>query len=441
LNHGSIQEVELQGGVLFMASERENGGIRQAAILMASVDSQTARQLLQQMPPATAKAVRRAMVDLGRIDAEEQQAVLAAFKSRVQPSKAKSPASPSATPQLRQDASGGTAPIPGQLPGAGSMPAMNAPHFSPQSAGSYWDQYSADQIIEVVTAERPTVIAVVLTQLQPLVANQVLGKLSNELRKEVLVQLSRLQQVEAEIIQEIKDQLQQKLALTRPIPYVDQELGMNRLKSILEAGDEQMKLELCQAIQESNELTGPIRYWVKDQLNTYGKAAAKDSGPWVGETTANSNAPVASSTSSTSANGGRVEPSAIPDRNNANGVDHQKSPAVGEVFDTAHSYVAFEDLKWIGLNQLAVILQNCDPKAMLVALTTADEELLNRVALLFSKRDWKRLNERLRGLGPVDDEDRLAARMIVAETAQRLLIGDDLNQVSKPVGSRVARAA
>ena len=98
MNHGSIQEVELQGGVLFMASERENGGIRQAAILMASVDSQTARQLLQQMPPATAKAVRRAMVDLGRIDAEEQQAVLAAFKSRVQPSKAKSPAAPSWSP-------------------------------------------------------------------------------------------------------------------------------------------------------------------------------------------------------------------------------------------------------------------------------------------------------------------------------------------------------
>ena len=73
-----------------MASERENGGIRQAAILMASVDSQTARQLLQQMPPATAKAIRKAMVDLGRIDATEQRAVLAAFQARVQSPKAKS---------------------------------------------------------------------------------------------------------------------------------------------------------------------------------------------------------------------------------------------------------------------------------------------------------------------------------------------------------------
>lgn len=426
-----------------MASERENGGIRQAAILMASVDSQTARQLLQQMPPATAKAVRRAMVDLGRIDAEEQRAVLAAFKSRVQPAKAKAPTSSSAVPaantQHPQDANGGTAYTPGQSHGA--MSSLNAPHFAPQSPGNYWDQYSADQIIEVVTAERPTVIAVVLTQLQPLVANQVLGKLQSELRKEVLVQLSRLQQVEAEIIQEIKDQLQRKLALTRPIPYVDQELGMNRLKSILEAGDEQMKLELCQAIQESNELTGPIRYWVKEQLNAQGKAATKETEQWVGEATENKSVPPTNSASNTNTSIRRVDASKKQERDAADGFDPQNTLAAGEVFDTAHSYVDFEDLKWIGLNQLALVLQNCDPKAMLVALTTADEELLSRVALLFSKRDWKRLNERLHQLGPVDDEDRLAARMIVAETAQRLLIGDDLNQVSKPVGSRVARAA
>lgn len=414
-----------------MASERENGGIRQAAILMASVDSQTARQLLQQMPPATAKAVRRAMVDLGRIDAEEQRAVLAAFKSKVQPAKATMASGYSQatmnSSNLRQDSKGALNQVSTQSPlmglpplvssaGISSAGTANTSQFPIPFQGSYWEQYSADQIIEVVTAERPTVIAVVLTQLQPVIANQVLGKLPNELRKEVLVQLSRLQQVDAEIIQEITEQLQQKLALTRPIPYVDQELSMNRLKSILEAGDEQMKMELCQAIQESNELTGPIRYWVREQLTASSKALSPESEARVG---------------GQSVEKGIVDSSAQP----------AMSQIEGELFDTAHSYVDFEDLKWIGLNQLALVLQNCDPKAMLVALTTADDELLNRIAMLFSKRDWKRLNERLRELGPVDDEDRLAARMIVAETAQRLLIGDDLNHVSKTDVRRAVRAA
>ncbi len=39
-------------------------------------------------------------------------------------------------------------------------------------------------------------------------------------------------------------------------------------------------------------------------------------------------------------------------------------------------------------------------------VSTADDELQSRVAMLFSKKDWKRLNERLRNLGTVDDEDR-----------------------------------
>lgn len=424
-----------------MASERENGGIRQAAILMASVDSQTARQLLQQMPPATAKAVRKAMVDLGRIDAEEQKAVLAAFKARVQPAKSKTVAANKGQTQpnsLQRQEVGGQGTTPSHFAG-NDLNSHSPVNAGGPFGGSYWDQYSADQIIEVVTAERPTVIAVVLTQLQPSVANQILGKLQNELRKEVLIQLSRLQHVEAEIIQEIKDQLQQKLAFIRPTPYVDQEMGMNRLKSILEAGDEQMKVELCQAIQEANELNGPLRYWVKEQLHSLKKTNSTQESSQESTDTQKSATTTSTTQSSPTRQSSHVANTAgnsVPSHS-----DSPHSQIAGQVFDTAHSYVDFEDLKWIGLNQLAMILQNCDPRAMLVALSTADDELLSRVAMLFSKKDWKRLNERLRNLGTVDDEDRLAARMIVAETAQRLLIGDDLNGIAKPVGDNMARAA
>lgn len=442
-----------------MASERENGGVRQAAILMASVDSQTARTLLQQMPPAMAKAVRRAMVDLGRIDAEEQRAVLAAFKSRVQPTKAKpTPTTTSAQfAASSQTSSLQTSSTASAFASSGTSPTLSPDFFANQVQAKYWESYTADQIIEVVSIERPTVIAVVLTQLQPIVANQVLGKLPSELRKEVLVQLSRLQQVEAEIIEEIKEQLQRKLALTRPMPSVDHELGMTRLKSILEAGDEQMKIELCQAMQETSEITGPLRYWVKEQLNNQAKALGQDSNVrdtiMIGESAATT--PAASAiTDAAKSNQAQPSPSAKQSTvskgeslhySNAKNSGHSNeqflTPNSGEAFDTAHSYVDFEDLKWIGLNQLAMILQNCDPRALLVALSTADEELLKRVALLFSKKDWKRLNERLRELGPVDDEDRLAARMIVAESAQRLLIGEDLQNISKPTSNGYARAA
>lgn len=431
-----------------MVSEREHGGIRQAAILMASVDSQTARQLLQQMPTATAKAVRKAMVDLGRIDVEEQRAVLAAFRSRVQsnpkPSVLSTPSSPANIGNPSRPDNGSALPNPASVSSlaSGSSVPLTANPLGPFPAG-YWDQYSADQIVEVVAFERPTVIAVVLTQLQPIIANQVLGKLGSELSKEVLVQLSRLQQVEAEIVQEIKEQLQQKLMLTRPVPQSDQELGMNRLKSILEAGDDRTKVELCQAIQDSGDLTGPLRYWVKEQLNSIDKTPTSETQSAVDIPRADSDSGTAKTVDIPKHAPNRKEenPSGPRGKDPLSRGSESSVNVQREVFDHAHSYVDFEDLKWIGLNQLALILQTCDPRAMLVALSTADDELLQRVSMLFSKKDWKRLHQRLGSLGQVDEEDRVAARMIVAETAQQLLIGEDLEQSPTVAGHSMARAA
>jgi flagellar motor switch protein FliG len=449
-----------------MASDRDGGGIRQAAILLASVDSQTARQLLQQMPTATAKAVRKAMVDLGRVDPEEQRAVLAAFHARVQ--KQKSPASSQSitgnnTPGVntpRRDESSPLSPP--------HAPFGSTAQFSPgtpfqngnssfvpagSSAGmpDYWDQYSAEQIIEVVQSERPTVIAVVLTQLRPIAANQVLSRLPAELRKDVLVQLSKLQQIEFEIIEEIKEQLAQKLALTRPIAHTNHDMGISRLKSILEAGDEQAKLELCQAIRDSGEVNGPFKYWINEQIGEAQQASiekdrqarrreASVTSPAssTGTNTASAAGPPAATETSNAKSNAQTSVNA---KSSSNAVPGDGARADGMVFDTAHSYVDFDDLKWIGLNQLAMILQTCDPRALLVALSTADEELLARVAMLFSNKDWKRLKDRLQNLGKVDDEDRLAARMIVAETAQQLLIGEDLSSISSTAETNFAKAA
>ena len=261
----------------------------------------------------------------------------------------------------------------------------------------------------------------------------------------MLVQLSKLQQIEFEIIEEIKEQLAQKLALTRPIAHTNHDMGISRLKSILEAGDEQAKLELCQAIRDSGEVNGPLKYWINEQIGDAQQASMeKDRQARKRESTAASlapstgtnTAPVAGSPAATETSNAKSSGQASP-----NAVPGNVAGPNGTVFDTAHSYVDFDDLKWIGLNQLAMILQTCDPRALLVALSTADEELLARVAMLFSNKDWKRLKDRLQNLGRVDDEDRLAARMIVAETAQQLLIGEDLSSFSSAVETNFAKAA
>jgi len=424
-----------------MAAESPSSGIRQAAILVASVDSTTARQLLQQMPAAMAKAVRKAMVELGRIDPGEQKAVLAAFESNVR--RKPSAPTPAASPVSSSNRSVGTArEVSSPVVGNGIMPgtvtsslAMGQPPVSSRDnlvgaplAGetSLWDKSSPEQILECVQAERPTVIAVVLTQLQPGVANQVLAKLGTELRTEVLIQLSKLQQVDTEIMQDITEQLQQRLALTRPVTAIDNSLSLNRLKSILEAGGEERKIELCRVLKDATDLDGSLKRWVEEQ------AVRKDSGKAVAEVNTD---PVEIGT----------QDSKSPSEDDSRKVTiplaaNETKQAKQSKYDSYRAF-EFEDLKWIGLNQLAQVLQNCEPRALLVALSTADKELLNRISQLFSKSDWKRLKERLQSLGRIDVDDIHAARMNVAETAESLLNEKDLQQFVESSRHSYARAA
>ena len=53
--------------------------IRRIAVLVSSVDSATARQLLLHLPTSVAKHVRRALQNLGPISVAERQRILTEF--------------------------------------------------------------------------------------------------------------------------------------------------------------------------------------------------------------------------------------------------------------------------------------------------------------------------------------------------------------------------
>ena len=62
--------------------------IRKAAILISSLDERTADRLLDQMGDEQAARVRNAMMRLGDVPTEEQEAVLTAFFNRTPPASA-----------------------------------------------------------------------------------------------------------------------------------------------------------------------------------------------------------------------------------------------------------------------------------------------------------------------------------------------------------------
>jgi flagellar motor switch protein FliG len=423
-----------------MALDQASSGIRQAAILLASVDSATARQLMQQMPAAMVKAVRKAMVELGRIDSNEQKAVLAAFHSTVRRT-GEAAKSDATTSRVESPVSG--------LKTSDTL-SIHDPRFSTTSTAvhlsqSDWGHYSTEQILDCLVTERPTVVAVVLSQLDPPTANQVLSKLPSQLKTDVLLQLSRLQHIDADILHDIKEQLQNKLATIRPAENVESDLGLPKLKSILEAGGETLKTELCQALQQAGEVDGSLKMWLEEQLRSSDRknsetALAADTSEDLAKSGVGSS--VTSGTKSSdirlhqpddgSAWKGTSESTSRPTRR----VDRSEYTPEQSNFDAAFATFEFDDLKRIDLNDLATILQKCDPRALLISLSGADNELMQRISLLFSPRDWKRLKDRLRTLGQISVDDQIMARRFVAEAAQSL-IDETINQKesSKMAGS------
>jgi len=408
-----------------MALDQASSGIRQAAILLASVDSATARQLMQQMPATMVKAVRKAMVELGRIDSNEQKAVLAAFHSTVRRT-GESAKPDSMSPRVESPASG----LKTNETSSINDPRFMSPSTSVHLSQSDWGHYSTEQILDCLVTERPTVVAVVLSQLDPPTANQVLSKLPSQLKTDVLLQLSRLQHIDADILHDIKEQLQNKLATIRPAENLESDLGLPKLKSILEAGGEKLKTELCQTLQQAGEVDGSLKMWLEEQLRS---ADRKNS-----ETVLAADTPedFAKSGVVSSVTPGPKSPDIRlhqPDDGSAwKGTSESMSRSPRRVdrseitpdqsnFDAAFATFEFDDLKRIDLNDLATILQNCDPRALLISLSGADNELMQRISLLFSPRDWKRLKDRLRTLGNISVDDQIMARRFVAEAAQSLI--------------------
>jgi flagellar motor switch protein FliG len=408
-----------------MALDQASSGIRQAAILLASVDSATARQLMQQMPAAMVKAVRKAMVELGRIDSAEQKAVLAAFHSTVRRT-GDSVKSDTITPRAESSAAG--------IKTSDAL-SIHEPRFSTTSPAvnlsqGDWGHYSTEQILDCLVTERPTVVAVVLSQLDPPVANQVLSKLPSQLKTDVLLQLSRLQHIDADILHDIKEQLQNKLATTRPAENMESDLGLPKLKSILEAGGEKLKAELCQALQQAGEVDGSLKMWLEEQLRN---ADRKNSDKALGADTSEDHTKSGTVTSITSgAKSSDIRLHQLDEESAWKGTpdsasrpvrraDRSELPPEQSSFDAAFATFEFDDLKRIDLNDLATILQNCDPRALLISLSGADNELMQRISLLFSPRDWKRLKDRLRTLGHISVDDQIMARRFVAEAAQALI--------------------
>ena len=208
-------------------------GLRKAAIFVSGLDRLAADQVLDSMDPEQARIVRQAIMELGPVDAKEQQSVLAEFR-RAAPRGAISTA-----PGVEVDASLAKkfASPPPVRAGNASGKGRSDPPFHLLRATD------VDKLVRVLLPERPQTIALVLSHMPPEHAGNVLARLRPELQVDVVRRLVDLEETDPEILEEVERGLESRLS---------EQVGMQRrrvagfsaMTGILDACPRQVGMEI-----------------------------------------------------------------------------------------------------------------------------------------------------------------------------------------------------
>jgi len=179
-------------------------GTRKAAILLASLDREAADAMLDALDPPQAQQLRRMMVELDRIDPQEEEVVIGEF-FRIRPlMPEKHPPGIELDSELARRLS---LPQSATVRGAGDGPEeFDAPPFS------FLEETEGEKLARVLAGERPQTIALVLSHLSPEQSGSVLGRLSTSLQTEVIHRLIDLEETDPQTLREVEGALQSRLS-------------------------------------------------------------------------------------------------------------------------------------------------------------------------------------------------------------------------------------
>ena len=173
----------------------DDPGIRKAAILVAALDRQSADVLLEKMGATQARLVRRCVLELGEIAAEEERRVIDEFVRAG--AKLKAPSLPNAASHRRP---------PGKTAGPEASQEAQAAPFR------FLQQAESDKLAGILATERPQTIALVLSHLPARRAGAVLVRLQPPLQVEVIRRLVDLEETDQEILREVEQAIETRLS-------------------------------------------------------------------------------------------------------------------------------------------------------------------------------------------------------------------------------------
>ncbi len=403
--------------------------LRQIAILISSVDAAAARQILLHLPTEKARQVRVLVGQLGNVAPEEKRKILAEFH-RSAASSTSSPGSTSAGTASRRstlahDASSARWSAPpisspadaffaGQPTSASDFAefgdhSANPVHSSSinssaSAAHTAWTGLNTAALVRFVRDERPAVTAVVVSQLAPAVAVEVLQQLPLEISREVLLRLSRLQEIDPEAMQAIDEHLSQRLQEYQH--HIQSELdNTRRIQSLLAAAPPALRHEWSALLGSP---TPPVAM----------DSAASQTVKRFQSDNSDQSDPSPVSQLDVQVDQTQFPPS--PDSGDIlsfPGVAPQRQTL--DRIDRGLIQLEFEQILQLPPTALAQLLSSTDSQTVLLALAGASPEFMKRFYRMLNRPDAKALESRLKRIGAIQLSDVDEAQRRVAENALR----------------------
>jgi flagellar motor switch protein FliG len=120
-------------------------------------------------------------------------------------------------------------------------------------------EFSAEDVYDLIKDEHPQTIAIILIHLNTAVASDVISKMSDEIKADVALRITRLQKVNASMVEEINQGFTEILKKKKTV-VADVGGGIDRMAEILNQADEISSELILNEIEESDaELAAEIK--------------------------------------------------------------------------------------------------------------------------------------------------------------------------------------
>ncbi|MGI9428976.1 MAG: FliG C-terminal domain-containing protein, partial [Bythopirellula sp.] len=335
---------------------------------VATLDEQLAQRLLASLPAREAAAIQRLAEQLNDVDDVEHRMVVADFRKEYSaPSEHPLPSPRNKLDGVELDES---------LLARLDDEEMLSTAIPPTPAQSPWEALSAadlESLVDLLAAEQPQTIAVVLAKLDSSQAAGLLTQLTPTLQTEVLVRLGNLDPADDRAVEVVGAQLTQWMASQRQ-QRERTAAGRDLVQRILQdTPASQRAVLLARLDQRDTNLTAKLDYHSE---------------------------PNKSRPSRTYTN-----PQELPSRTRA--AAHAFEPPLQPVAATSDPLTELESLDDQALLRA---LQVADRQTVLLALAGAGDELLKRIVRGLPRRRANQFRQQVRAIGPTRLSDMLAAQ-------------------------------